>query len=421
MANDLFVDAEVVTIPTDGATYTSAVVDNTSYTRETGEPGIRLRTAWWAYTPATTGTATLDTQLSTSAGAGTDTYLTVYTGVALNSLTQVAVDDDSGGGATSLISGMPVTAGTTYYIQVASYGDYGINLVLRVTGPAHMSMPTVVTPADAEVSGAVFLQVAYSIPPADSTAETDISSLYVLFDASPAEVGVWAGGPIVQRFRTRMDSPAEGAIVPVARPLFRSRITHYEGKLREQLGVDVQVSTSSTFASIVTTVGTVVSPNLATVTRVVLPSDVDLPVDVPLYWRMRLVVDGSAHDWSQGKSFTVDPSNAGSHTIPLYWTVVDGEPWPHLWSVDPAAGSIGTETTIVGQGFPAEDDGTITVADVPLIISSWRRVPATAAAYTADRQINTTTIDAEHDEVIAIIPEGIPAPGGPLLVEGPDS
>lgn len=136
--NDNFADAVEVAIAVDGGTYTSPAVDTAGNTTEGGEPAVSASadvSAWWKYTPASSGTASFDTQLSTPTGSGTDTYLAIWTGTALNNLVNVASDDDSGGSATSLISGQSVTAGTTYWIQVGGFGLMTMNVVVRVTGP----------------------------------------------------------------------------------------------------------------------------------------------------------------------------------------------------------------------------------------------------------------------------------------------
>lgn len=415
MANDLFTDAIPVVIDTDGGIYTSDVVNNASYTMETGEPlyGVRYRSAWWSYTPATSGNATFDTQLSTTAGNATDTYLFICTGTAVNALTQVAFDDDSGGGNTSAISNLAVTAGTTYYIQVTSYGDYPINLVLRVTGPA-TPVAGAIPSADADVSAAGTLTVIYSVPPAD-TEVSDSGALAVVLKAPAAEVGVWAGTISQRSIRRVLSFPVNGARVPVVRPTFYVHTLVLRGRLSEPLGVDVQYSTDPTFAT-----GAVILNTHASATRSVdsfrLKPFLDLPEDVPIFWRARLVLDDAPLGWTDAWQFTVDAS-VGDNTIPITWNVTADPPWPHLWSIDPQAGGVGTEVTILGQGLPTAP-GSVTLDGRNMVISSWRHVAATAAGRTAARQLSVTGADADHDEIIALVPDGASAPGGVLQVEG---
>jgi hypothetical protein len=80
-----------------------------------GGPGPGVGNMWYSFTPASNGTATLDTESS----AVSDTVMAVYTGTC-GSLTEVACSDDEGAGLLSLLS-LPVTGGTTYLVQVGSF------------------------------------------------------------------------------------------------------------------------------------------------------------------------------------------------------------------------------------------------------------------------------------------------------------
>lgn len=133
-ANDNFADAAVVAIPTDGATFTSSAVLNSEATLESGEPAPTSftsgRSVWWKYTPQASGTADFDTILT-----GGDTEMAIYTGESLAGLTKIAYNSDGGSGFSSVISGLSVTSGTTYYVQVNAYNSVTLSYVLRVTGP----------------------------------------------------------------------------------------------------------------------------------------------------------------------------------------------------------------------------------------------------------------------------------------------
>jgi hypothetical protein len=93
---------------------------NVGATKETGEPdhaGFAGGTSvWFRWTAPTTGTKSFDTF-----GSSFDTLLGVYTGTAVNGLTVVASNDDTGGGQQSKVT-FPVTAGVTYRIAVDGYG-----------------------------------------------------------------------------------------------------------------------------------------------------------------------------------------------------------------------------------------------------------------------------------------------------------
>jgi hypothetical protein len=138
-------DATEVVIASSGGTYVSDQTPSSALTTEAGEPNPTVyppqRTAWWKYTPATSGTATFDTIATVGDPSSRDTEMAVYTGTALNALTKRASDSDSGGSAngyTSKITNLAVTAGTTYYIQVSEYTGVSTRMryVLTVTGPA---------------------------------------------------------------------------------------------------------------------------------------------------------------------------------------------------------------------------------------------------------------------------------------------
>lgn len=135
--NDNFADALEVVIPTNGGTYTSPLVNNSEFTTEVGEPdqsASDAKSAWWKYTPTSSGTASLDTALSTAI-TNTDTYVAIWTGTNFGDMVLLTFNDDGGPNATSAIT-WEAQAGVTYWIQCGAYGLANINYVMRVTGPA---------------------------------------------------------------------------------------------------------------------------------------------------------------------------------------------------------------------------------------------------------------------------------------------
>jgi hypothetical protein len=111
---------------------------NAFATKETGEPTnptevFGAKSVWFDWTASGTGQATFDTN-----GSNYDTILAAYTGTALNALAVLASNDDIATfddppNVQSLIT-FPVTAGTTYHIQVDGfYGDQG-SIILHWTG-----------------------------------------------------------------------------------------------------------------------------------------------------------------------------------------------------------------------------------------------------------------------------------------------
>lgn len=82
-----------------------------------GDPGGR--SVWYSWTAPTTARVAVDTF-----GTNFDTILAVYTGSAVNALTPVGSDDESGGNGASVV-GFNATAGTTYKIAVDGYAGGG--------------------------------------------------------------------------------------------------------------------------------------------------------------------------------------------------------------------------------------------------------------------------------------------------------
>lgn len=126
-ANDNFANAAVVGAP---GTFTGS---NIGATAEPGEPthatsnGTR-NSVWWRYTPSASGQVTIDTF-----GSNFDTVLAVYTGSAVNALTPVAANDDSGGGYQSRVQ-FDAQAGVRYNIAVAGYGTSTGSIMLTIAG-----------------------------------------------------------------------------------------------------------------------------------------------------------------------------------------------------------------------------------------------------------------------------------------------
>jgi len=123
--NDNFADAIVISALPFGAT-----VDITSATTEAGERkgsctifgGSVGRTAWYAFTPAETGSLA-----ASIVNAPTNSVVTVYSGSSLATLTEVACRTGVGSLAT-----FRALAGTTYFFQVDFQNDLGGQLDFRL-------------------------------------------------------------------------------------------------------------------------------------------------------------------------------------------------------------------------------------------------------------------------------------------------
>ena len=111
-ANDAFANAQLLT-----GTSGTVTGSNVGATKESGEPAQAGNaggaSVWYSWTPATSGTATIDT-----VGSSFDTTLGVYTGTSVGALTLRASNDDIASGNTVSRVTLTVTAGTTYRISV---------------------------------------------------------------------------------------------------------------------------------------------------------------------------------------------------------------------------------------------------------------------------------------------------------------
>jgi subtilisin family serine protease/sRNA-binding regulator protein Hfq len=119
---------------------------NVNATKETGEPNhagnAGGKSVWWKFTPASSGQVKMSTSNSSF-----NTLLAVYTGSAVNALTLVASNNDTGGAPTSYVS-FSVVAGTPYSIAVDGFNG--------ATGTVSLSM----SPPNADLSCGLQAQMA---------------------------------------------------------------------------------------------------------------------------------------------------------------------------------------------------------------------------------------------------------------------
>jgi hypothetical protein len=119
-SNDNFADAIALT----GDSGTQTGTNNIDATLEAGEPTClypsTTNTVWFKWTCTTSGNFTLRTLGSTTPSAGEwDSVVGIYTGPSLTELTALpSTPQDNGGSETVTVA---VTAGTTYYIQLAGW------------------------------------------------------------------------------------------------------------------------------------------------------------------------------------------------------------------------------------------------------------------------------------------------------------
>lgn len=148
--NDDFANAQTLTGNTATANGTNA-----GATKETGEPNhageVGGKSVWYKWTPQSSGTVNMNTRGSTF-----DTLLAVYTGSAVNGLTQVAANDDednANGIRTSKLLPFQANAGTTYRIAVDGWNAENGNITLNLAQnapPPDTTPPGVTLTAPAE-------------------------------------------------------------------------------------------------------------------------------------------------------------------------------------------------------------------------------------------------------------------------------
>jgi subtilisin len=144
-ANDAFASAQALT----GANAT-VTGTNVNATKESGEPNHAGNTGgksvWYKWTPQASGATTIDT-----AGSNFDTLLAVYSGGAVNSLTEVASNNDDNG-LQSKVS-FTANAGTTYQIAVDGLGAAAGNINVRLASTSTPSCTKTGTANAETISG----------------------------------------------------------------------------------------------------------------------------------------------------------------------------------------------------------------------------------------------------------------------------
>ncbi|MEZ2342819.1 Ig-like domain-containing protein, partial [Microcoleus sp.] len=131
----------------------STTGSNIGATGEVGEPiqSGTTNSVWWSWTAPSSNTFVVDTK-----GSNFDSYLSIFTGAAVNNLSLISFDDDGGGNNTSLIS-LNATAGTTYQIAVDGYNSNTGAIQLNIATTADITPPTAssFSPADNAIGVAV--------------------------------------------------------------------------------------------------------------------------------------------------------------------------------------------------------------------------------------------------------------------------
>jgi hypothetical protein len=181
-ANDNFADA--INLP--GSSGTQTGTDNIDATSEVGEPALAgdiTKTVWFKWTSPGNGDFTVGTLGSRNAvPAEFDTVLGIYTGSSLNALTPLGATPKD----TVLEESMtlPVTTGTTYYIQIGGYlNETATNLVLNWSFAARVFDAGILTFGPGATVGPVVsnaAQISWTV-----LNGTDLTALPATFTLSP--------------------------------------------------------------------------------------------------------------------------------------------------------------------------------------------------------------------------------------------
>lgn len=142
--NDSFASATTITLSSNNTAIVTG--HTTNATKQAGEPNhagnVGGHSIWWRWTAPAPGPVTLDTR-----GSYSDTTLGVYTGTAVNALTEIASDDDITDGVVQA-SQLSFTAiiGVTYFFAIDGFdGDMaGVTLNMGFT-PGAVAAPTITT------------------------------------------------------------------------------------------------------------------------------------------------------------------------------------------------------------------------------------------------------------------------------------
>ncbi len=128
-------------------------VSGTTYgaTQDVGDATNTLNSIWYAWTPTRAGTAYVHTRT-----CDFDSYLRIFTGSTLGSLTQLASNNDSSGTSCSSVL-VDVQGGATYYVQVggayaSAYGSFTLRASVNV-GNDSFTAATSLTTQFAQLGG----------------------------------------------------------------------------------------------------------------------------------------------------------------------------------------------------------------------------------------------------------------------------
>lgn len=143
------------------------------------------------------------------------------------------------------------------------------------------------------------------------------------------------------------------------------------------------------------------------------------------YWRLRQVQPfGVFGAWTESWHFSTDAASSGN-SFPVSMTVTSATPTPYLWFTQVTRARVDGEFTLYGQGFgnTGANNPDVTLVNSTCVVTGYSLVAAGVNAYTADRVIDGDTgeISVEHGETVAVVPDAVVAPGGPVSLSSAGS
>ncbi len=356
------------------------------------------RAAWWQYICYADATMAI-----TGSGSSSAVQLSVFA----SDIDEVWSLED-GGQALSVSLSVPLLAGRTYWVRVASVSDvlqgYTISgtIALSVASGAILAAPirTRVRQVAAGVSQPRINAVPLHVGVGLKTSSLDV----VLVPPITVRVGLSAATTDIVMVPS---SPEPGEVVAANPPQLVVGFTSTDDP-DTVYTIEVQYDDNAAFSSPVSLDDDIaVSDGGATFTPAA-------PLSGTTWWRARLLKDGEQLlGWSIPRSFTVSTTPDPAELIVTYTIDADQDRPIHLWHLDPDGGEPGDIVTAYGQGFPST--GHIVVGTFNAQIQSWTLVAANPGL-APEPTIDDDLVTPEHYEVQFLVPE-LEEPGGTLSVE----
>jgi hypothetical protein len=220
-------------------------------------------------------------------------------------------------------------------------------------------------------------------------------------------------------FMVDLESPSDGSHTPSPTPVLSFTVTQQE-PVYSLAKIEVQVSEDSEFTD-PDTFEMETDRVFGSIEKFPYPGDPLIDGNI-YYWRARAInEDGTTDPWSEVEFFVVDLTVGDAAAYGHWGDVVDGDAIPHLWYITPTRIKAGDTVTLVGMGF-GDREATAIIGTEQLTTINNEVIEATDDAYSDSRVIDTVNdiANIEHDELIALVTDDIPAPGGPIYVEVED-